>query len=76
MSDVDLARLTKPRPIQEIGKLLGLSPEEIHPHGRHIGKVSLAALERLKHRPQARYVLVTAINPHPWEKERRRLPSD
>ncbi|MDF0643070.1 MAG: formate--tetrahydrofolate ligase [Nitrospira sp.] len=65
MSDSDIARVAKPRPIQEIGKLLGLSPDEIHPHGRHMGKVSLAALERLKHRPQARYVLVTAINPTP-----------
>lgn len=65
MNDADHSRLTNLRPIQEIGKLLGLSPDEIHPHGRHMGKVSLAALDRLRHRPQARYVLVTAINPTP-----------
>lgn len=65
MNDAAIARVAKPRPVQEIGKLLGLSPNEILPHGRYIGKVSLAALERLRHRPQARYVLVTAINPTP-----------
>jgi formate--tetrahydrofolate ligase len=43
----------------------GLLPEEIEPHGRHMAKVSLAAVERLKDRPRGRYVVVTAITPTP-----------
>jgi len=52
-------------PIQEIGKQLGLSPDELFPHGKFKGKVSLAALDRLKNKPVGRYILVTAINPTP-----------
>jgi len=65
MTDLDIARSVKPLPIQEISKQLGLSPDEVYPYGRHKGKVSLAALERLKSKPQGRYILVTAINPTP-----------
>lgn len=63
MTDIEIARAYKPVPIQEIGKQLGLSPDELHPYGRYKGKVALAALERLKGKPQGRYILVTAINP-------------
>ena len=65
MSDLDIARAYQPLPIQEIGKQLGLSPDELHPYGRHKGKISLSALDRLKNKPQGRYILVTAINPTP-----------
>ncbi|WP_455242069.1 formate--tetrahydrofolate ligase [Petrachloros mirabilis] len=65
MTDIEIARSCKPLPIQEIGKQLGLSPEELFPYGRFKGKVSLSALERLKGKPQGRYILVTAINPTP-----------
>jgi len=65
MSDLDIAKAYQPLPIQEIAKQLGLSPDELHPYGRHKGKISLSALERLKHKPRGRYILVTAINPTP-----------
>jgi formate--tetrahydrofolate ligase len=65
MSDLDIARAYQPLPIQEIAKRLGLSPDEVHPYGRHKAKVSVSALERLKAKASGRYVLVTAINPTP-----------
>jgi formate--tetrahydrofolate ligase len=65
MTDIEIARSYKPFPIQEIAKRIGLSPDELHPHGRYKGKVALAALERLNSKPQGRYILVTAINPTP-----------
>ena len=65
MTDLDIARATQPLPIQEIAKQLGLSPDEPHPYGRHKGKISLSALERLRDKPSGRYILVTAINPTP-----------
>jgi formate--tetrahydrofolate ligase len=65
MSDLDIARVYQPLPIQDIGKQLGFSPDELHPYGRHKAKIGLSALERLKDKPQGRYILVTAINPTP-----------
>jgi formate--tetrahydrofolate ligase len=65
MTDLDIARAPQPLPIQEIAKQLGLSPDELHPYGRHKGKISLSALERLRDKPSGRYILVTAINPTP-----------
>lgn len=65
MTDLDIARSYQPLPVQEVAKRLGLSPDELHPYGRHKGKISLAALERLREKPFGRYILVTAINPTP-----------
>jgi formate--tetrahydrofolate ligase len=65
MNDLDVTRACQPLPIQEIAQRLGLSPDELHPYGRHKGKVSLSALERLKDKPYGRYILVTAVNPTP-----------
>jgi formate--tetrahydrofolate ligase len=65
MSDLDIARAYQPLPIQEIAKRLSLSPDELHPYGRHKGKISLSAIERLKEKASGQYVLVTAINPTP-----------
>jgi len=65
MTDLDIARSYQPLPVQEVAKRLGLSPDELYPYGRHKGKISLAALERLREKPYGRYILVTAINPTP-----------
>jgi formate--tetrahydrofolate ligase len=65
MTDIEIARSYKPLPLQEIAKRIGLSPDELYPHGRYKGKVALVALDRLKGKPQGRYILVTAINPTP-----------
>ncbi|MDZ5078157.1 formate--tetrahydrofolate ligase [Nesterenkonia sp. HG001] len=56
---------TQLRPISEIGTELGLDEDLIEPYGRGVGKVDLAAIERLADRPRAKYILVTAITPTP-----------
>lgn len=65
MNDLELAHSVTPRPILDIGRELGIDPDELIPYGRHKAKVSLGLLDRLKDRPMGRYVLVTAINPTP-----------
>ena len=65
MTDIEIARSYKSLPIQEIGKLLGLAPNELSPYGRYKAKVTLEASGRLKAKPQGQYILVTAINPTP-----------
>ncbi len=51
--------------VGDLAAKLGLLDEEVIPYGRYKGKIALAALSRLQHRPLGRYVLVTAINPTP-----------
>lgn len=45
---------------------LGLTREELLPHGNYVAKVDyLKVLERLKHRPDGKFIEVTAITPTP-----------
>lgn len=65
MTDLEIARSVRPRPVQAIAQDLGLSPDEVIPYGRLKAKISLHALERLRSKRTGRYILVTAINPTP-----------
>ncbi|MGD9825392.1 formate--tetrahydrofolate ligase, partial [Desulfobacter sp.] len=52
--------------IYEIGEKLGLTKEELLPHGHYIGKIdSMTVLDRLKDKPNGKYIDVTAITPTP-----------
>ncbi len=57
--------MTALKRVGDLAAQLGLLDEELVPYGRYKGKIALAALSRLQHRPLGRYVLVTAINPTP-----------
>ena len=63
MSDRELARSVRPRPVLQVGEDLGLQADELVAYGRFKAKVALSALSRLAGRPVGRYVLVTAITP-------------
>jgi len=65
LSDLEIARNAKLVRIEQIAESLGLTHEEIEPYGRHKAKIGLQALERLKARPDGRYICVTGINPTP-----------
>ena len=64
-SDLEIAQAADLRPIWEIAEKMGLSRSDIELHGDHMAKVRLEAIEGLADRPNARYVLVTAITPTP-----------
>ncbi len=52
--------------IYEIGEKLGLTKEELLPQGHYIAKIDFrAVLERLKDKPNGKYIDVTAISPTP-----------
>lgn len=52
--------------IYEIGEKLGLTKEELLPQGHYIGKIDFRkVLDRLKDKPNGKYVDVTAITPTP-----------
>jgi formate--tetrahydrofolate ligase len=65
MTDIEINRSVKPRPIQDIADQLGIQARELSPYGKLKAKVSLDVLDRLHAAPLGRYVLVTAINPTP-----------
>lgn len=64
-TDVQIAQEAKMLPIIEVAKGLGIQEDELELYGRYKAKVSLDVLKRLEGRPDAKLVLVTAINPTP-----------
>lgn len=64
-SDVEIAQGAEMKPILQVAAELGLSEDEIELYGKYKAKVSLAAWERIKTRPNGKVVLVSAINPTP-----------
>ncbi len=52
--------------VSQLSEELGLKGEELIPYGHHFGKVDFeAVLERLKDRPDGKYIDVTAVTPTP-----------
>jgi methylenetetrahydrofolate dehydrogenase (NADP+) / methenyltetrahydrofolate cyclohydrolase / formyltetrahydrofolate synthetase len=52
--------------IYEVGEKLGLTKEELLPQGHYIAKIDfMAVMNRLKDKPNGKYVDVTAISPTP-----------
>lgn len=64
-SDIEIAQSVTPVAIEEIAAELGLSGEDIDLYGRYKAKVRLSGRERVKHNPDGKLVLVTAITPTP-----------
>lgn len=65
LSDLEIAQAATIRPIWEIAEKMGLERGDIELYGDQMAKVRLEAIEKLAERPNARYVLVTAITPTP-----------
>src|SRR5437870_7837236 len=60
---LEIAQEATLRPIAEVAAQAGLQDDEVDLYGRHKAKVSLSVLERLRDRPDAPIVIVTAITP-------------
>ncbi|KAI9881496.1 MAG: tetrahydrofolate synthase [Pleopsidium flavum] len=64
-SDIAISRAQHPKPITRIASEVGIAPHELEPYGAYKAKVDLTLLQRLSHRRNGRYVLVTGITPTP-----------
>ena len=64
-SDLEIARAGKPLPLKDIAQQMGIGEHLLEPYGTSLAKISLDAIEELKDRPRAKYVVVTAITPTP-----------
>ncbi|MCH2083593.1 MAG: formate--tetrahydrofolate ligase [Saprospiraceae bacterium] len=68
MADWEIAQSaeTRMKTIQELGEELGLRTEEVLPYGHYMGKLDTnLILDRLKDRPNGKYIDITAITPTP-----------
>lgn len=63
MSDIEVAREAKMKPIMEIGDKLGIPAESLQPFGHTKAKIDLNYIKSLKDKPDGKLVLVTGINP-------------
>ena len=64
-SDIEIAQAATMKPIQEIADAVGIEDDELELHGKWKAKISLDVRERLKDRPNGKYIDVTAITPTP-----------
>lgn len=65
MEDVDIARNTELKKINEIALGVGIEDDELELYGKYKAKISLDAMTRLKDKKDGKLILVTAINPTP-----------
>ncbi len=64
-SDIEIAQAAHIKPITQIAAELGIRENELEMYGPYKAKVKLEILERLKNRPNGKYIDVTAITPTP-----------
>ena len=66
-SDIEIAREAKMQPIKEILDKINVpdEPEAFSPMGRHIAKINLEYLDKLKSNKDGKLILVTEITPTP-----------
>jgi formate--tetrahydrofolate ligase len=62
---LEIARQATLKPVADIAAEIGIPPWLIEPYGEHVAKIDLAAIEALSDRPEAKYVVVTAVTPTP-----------
>ncbi|MCA1848546.1 MAG: formate--tetrahydrofolate ligase, partial [Actinobacteria bacterium] len=64
-SDLQIAREARLKPLEEIADEMSIGPHLLEPYGDAVAKIKLEAIEELKDRPRAKYVLISAITPTP-----------
>ena len=65
-SDLEIARQADLKHCHEIAAQMGLEPEDLDLYGSpHVAKLRLEVLDKLRDRPDAKYIDVTAITPTP-----------
>ena len=65
MKDIEIAQQAKMKKISDIAAKIGLAEDEYEQYGKYKAKVSIAALEKRKNKPDGKLILVTAITPTP-----------
>ena len=58
-SDIEVAKAQTPKAVAELAIEIGLLPEELESYGRYKAKVDLSVLQRLSHRRDGKYVVIS-----------------
>ncbi|KAJ6547568.1 FTHFS-domain-containing protein [Mycena capillaripes] len=64
-SDIEIAMAQTPKRVSELGLEIGLLPDELESYGKYKAKVELSVLERLAHRKDGKYIVISGITPTP-----------
>jgi formate--tetrahydrofolate ligase len=64
-SDLQIAREATLKTLEDIATGMGIGSHLLEPYGDAVAKIKLEAIEELKDRPRAKYVLISAITPTP-----------
>lgn len=64
-SDIEIAQASSIKNIMQVATELGIRENELELYGPYKAKIKLEILERLKNRPNGKYIDVTAITPTP-----------
>ncbi|KAI8099791.1 formate--tetrahydrofolate ligase-domain-containing protein [Halteromyces radiatus] len=64
-SDIDIAMDQTPKHLATLCKEIGLTESEYELYGAHKAKINLDVLDRLNHRKDGKYIVVTGITPTP-----------
>ena len=65
LSDIEIAQNAKIKPITEIAEKAGIDPDKLDLYGKYKAKLPLDYVQSLPERPDAKLILVTAMNPTP-----------
>lgn len=65
MEDIEIAKMTKIKNINEVAKKLGIKEDYIEQYGKYKAKIDLKINKELEPKKNGKLVLVTAINPTP-----------
>jgi len=58
-SDIEIAQAQIPKPVAELATELGILPDELESYGKYKAKVELAVLNRLAHRKDGKYIVIS-----------------
>ncbi|KDQ14131.1 hypothetical protein BOTBODRAFT_110444 [Botryobasidium botryosum FD-172 SS1] len=64
-SDIEIARSQTPKPITQLAEEIGLLLTEYESYGKYKAKVEPNVLERLAHRTNGKYVVISGVTPTP-----------
>ena len=65
LTDIEIAQNAKIKPITEIAEQAGIDPDKLDLYGKYKAKLPLDYVQSLPERPDAKLILVTAMNPTP-----------
>lgn len=65
LTDLEIARLVKLKPIDEIAARIGLTPQDLDHYGEYKAKIRFSAIYANENNPMGKLILVSAITPTP-----------